>query len=106
MTRRDQKAHTKCIDSYVSSAANCHQLDVATASCHQFSSIRLSSFKAINQATLLALFVVEWIDAKIMDGGYGYPFFIGLTSSNGIAGGSGGGRCGEGGGVNHFAASS
>jgi hypothetical protein len=56
--------------------------------------------QTINQAPLLALFVVEWIDAKIMDGGYGYPFFIGLTSSNGIAGGSGGGRCGEGGGVN------
>ena len=45
---------------------------------------------------------VEWIDAMIMDGGIWLCTHL-HRDSHAQAGGSGGGRCGEGGGVNYLA---
>ena len=65
---------------------DCTQLIASTKQVHRL----LSSF----------FVVVEWIDAMIMDGGIWLPSH---RDSHAQAGGSGGGRCWEGGGVNYLA---
>ena len=92
-----QKAHTNPIDSYVPSPAHLNQLDVATALNSIASSKASPSFVSSFFASS-----VEWIDAMIMDGGIWLCTHL-HRDSHAQAGGSGGGRCGEGGGVNYLA---
>ena len=94
-----QKAHTNPIDSYVPSPAHLNQLDVATALNAIASSEQSKSIVCSLRSSSSS---VEWIDAMIMDGGIWLCTHL-HRDSHAQAGGSGGGRCGEGGGVNYLA---
>eukprot|EP00984_Skeletonema_dohrnii_P030586 scaffold22185_cov108-Skeletonema_dohrnii-CCMP3373.AAC.1 len=64
-----QKAHTKSIDSYVLSAADCHQIDVATASWQSNSTLNSHPKSEVQSKSLSFCFaqvfvVVEWIDGR------------------------------------------